>query len=147
MPESVRGQGVAVTGAARWHKAGARGRGVKVAVVDLGFSGYRRSQATGDLPGSAVKVDFCGPGGFEATSHGTAVAEIVAEMAPDAKLYLVCIKDVAGLGLAVAYARPTESRSSATPRAGSTQAVETARARLTRRKGSSPRRGPRGSSG
>ena len=26
-------------------------------------------------------------------------------MAPDAKLYLVCIKDVAGLGLAVAYAR------------------------------------------
>jgi subtilisin family serine protease len=105
VPESVRGQGVASTGAALWHKAGVRGEGVKIAVVDLGFSGYRRSQGTGDLPGSAVKVDFCGPGGFEATSHGTAVAEIVAEMAPDAKLYLVCIKDVAGLGLAVAYAR------------------------------------------
>ena len=104
VPESVRGQGVASTGAALWHKVGARGAGVKVAVVDLGFSGYRRSQGTGDLPESAVKVDFCGPGGFDATSHGTAVAEIVAEMAPEAKLYLVCIKDVAGLGLAVAYA-------------------------------------------
>jgi len=102
--ESVRGQGVASTGAALWHKVGARGAGVKIAVVDLGFSGLRRSQGTGDLPRSAVKVDFCGPGGFEATDHGTGVAEIVAEMAPDAKLYLVCVKDVAGLGLAVAYA-------------------------------------------
>ena len=102
--ESVRGQGVASTGAALWHKVGARGAGVKIAVVDLGFSGYRRSQGTGDLPESAVKVDFCRHGGFDATSHGTGVAEIVAEMAPDAKLYLVCIKDVAGLGLAVAYA-------------------------------------------
>lgn len=104
VPESVRGQGVAATGASRWHKAGARGQGVKIAVVDLGFGEYRRSQGTGDLPQSAVKVDYCGPGGFEATRHGTAVAEIVAEMAPDAKLYLVCIKDVAGLGLAVEYA-------------------------------------------
>ncbi len=105
VPESVRGQGVVATGAAKWHKAGAGGYGVKVAVVDVGFNGYRRSQGTGDLPASAVKVDFCGPGGFEAASHGTGVAEIVAEMAPDAKLYLVCIRDVAGLGLALAYAQ------------------------------------------
>src|SRR6187551_434741 len=105
VPESVRGQGVAASGANLWHKVGARGRGVKIAVVDLGFGGYRRSQGTGDLPRSAVKVDFCGLDGFDATSHGTGVAEIVAEMAPDAKLYLVCIKDVAGLGLAVGYAR------------------------------------------
>ncbi len=105
VPESVRGQGVAATGAARWHKAGARGYGVKVAVVDLGFSEYRRSQGTGDLPESVVKVDYCGPGGFEATGHGTAVAEIVAEMAPDAKLYLVCIRDVVGLGLTLDYAQ------------------------------------------
>ncbi|MEK6275732.1 MAG: S8 family serine peptidase [Actinomycetota bacterium] len=103
--DSVRGQGVASTGAALWHKAGARGEGVKLAIVDLGFNGYRQSQGTGDLPGSAVKVDLCGSGGFEATSHGTAVAEIVAEMAPGAKLYLVCIKNLAGLGQAVAYAQ------------------------------------------
>ncbi len=105
VPESVHGQGVSSTGAALWHKAGARGGGVKVAIVDLGFSGFQRSQETGDLPESAVKVNLCGPGGFEATDHGTAVAEVVAEMAPDTKLYLVCIKDVAGLGMAVAYAQ------------------------------------------
>ena len=82
VPDAVRGQGVASTGAALWHKAGVRGDGVKIAVVDVGFAGYRRSQGTGDLPESAVKVDFCGPGGFDATDHGTAVAEIVNEMAP-----------------------------------------------------------------
>lgn len=103
--DSLRGQGVASTGAALWHKAGARGEGVKVAIVDLGFDGYRQSQGTGDLPETVVRVDFCRPGGFEAESHGTAVAEIVSEMAPGAKLYLVCIDDAAGLGRAVAYAQ------------------------------------------
>ena len=90
---------------AAWHRSGAHGEGVKVAVVDLGFDGYARSQANGDLPSGAVKVNFCGSGGFEATSHGTAVAEIVAEVAPAADLYLVCVRDTAGLGLAVSYAR------------------------------------------
>jgi subtilisin family serine protease len=105
VPESVRGQGVLSTGATAWHRSGVHGEGVKIAVVDLGFEGYARSQANGDLPSSAVKVNFCGSGGFEATSHGTAVAEIVAEVAPAADLYLVCIRDMAGLGLAVGYAR------------------------------------------
>jgi subtilisin family serine protease len=105
IPEEVHGQGVLTTGAAAWHRAGALGAGVKVAVVDIGFDGYRKSQANGDLPRSAVKVDLCPDGGFTATNHGTAVAEIVAEMAPSAKLYLVCAQSVPALGLAVAYAR------------------------------------------
>ena len=105
VPESVRGQGVAAVGAPAWHRAGVHGEGVRVAVVDLGFEGYARSQASGDLPASAVKVNFCGAGGFEGTNHGTAVAEIVAEVAPAADIYLVCIRDVAGLGLALSYAR------------------------------------------
>jgi subtilisin family serine protease len=103
--EAVRGEGVAATGAASWHRAGATGEGVKIAVVDLGFDGYRQSQASGDLPASVVKADFCPAGGFAATSHGTAVAEIVAEMAPGAKLYLVCAQSVVALGLAADYAR------------------------------------------
>ena len=103
--EAVRGQGVQSIGATAWHRSGAHGEGVKIAVVDLGFEGYSRSQASGDLPESVVRVNFCGSGGFEATSHGTAVAEIVSEIAPAADLYLVCVRDVAGLGLAVAYAQ------------------------------------------
>lgn len=105
VPEAVRGQGVATTGAAAWHRAGGKGEGVKIAVLDLGFEGYRHSQSSGDLPTSLVKVDFCPSGGFQATSHGTAVAEIVAEMAPAAKLYLICAQSVAALGQAVQYAR------------------------------------------
>ena len=103
--ESVRGQGVVGTGATAWHRSGVHGEGVKIAVIDLGFEGYARSRANGDLPSNTVKVNFCGSGGFEATSHGTAVAEIVAEVAPAADIYLVCVRDVAGLGLAVGYAR------------------------------------------
>jgi subtilisin family serine protease len=105
VPEAVRGQGVVTTGAAAWHKAGGDGFGVKVAVLDLGFDGYRQSQASGDLPASLVKVDLCPADGFTATSHGTAVAEIVAEMAPGAKLYLICAQSVPALAKAVVYAR------------------------------------------
>jgi subtilisin family serine protease len=103
--EAVPGQGVSSTGAEAWHRAGAFGSGVKIAVVDLGFEGYRRAQENGDLPPSVIRADFCPPDGFSATSHGTAVAEIVAEMAPEATLYLVCVQSIAGLGQAVEYAR------------------------------------------
>lgn len=105
VPDAVPGQGVTTTGAAAWHRAGVHGEGVKVAIVDLGFLDYRRSQTNGDLPPKVVKVDFCGTGGFESTSHGTAVAEIVSEIAPAADLYLVCVRDAASLGRAVDYAR------------------------------------------
>ena len=103
--DAVHGEGVWATGAAPWHRAGVHGEGVKIAVVDLGFENYRRSQTTGDLPTHLTKVDFCGSGGFESTDHGTAVAEIVSEIAPAADLSLVCVRDAAGLGQAVNYAQ------------------------------------------
>ena len=105
--ESVRGEGIAATGARNWHRAGLRGAGVRVAVIDLGFRGWRDSRRNGDLPQSTVAVDYC-PGGFDgpmATNHGTAVAEIVAEMAPAARLYLICVSSVAALGRAKDYAK------------------------------------------
>src|SRR5207302_1434664 len=105
VPEAVGGQGVVATGADAWHRAGGLGYGVKIGVLDVGFDGYRAGQSNGDLPSSLVKADFCPAGGFQATAHGTAVAEIVAEMAPAAKLYLMCAQDEAGLGQAVQYAR------------------------------------------
>jgi subtilisin family serine protease len=105
--EAVRGEGVATTGAAAWHRSGLRGGGVRVAVIDFGFGGWADSRRNGDLPASAVPVNFC-PGSFDgqrAVTHGTAVAEIVAEMAPAARLYLICISSVAGLGRAKDYAK------------------------------------------
>jgi hypothetical protein len=105
--EAVRGEGIATTGAAAWHRSGLRGAGARVAVIDFGFGGWRDSIRNGDLPASTRPVDFC-PGSFDgqlAITHGTAVAEIVAEMAPAARLYLICVSTVAGLGRAKEYAK------------------------------------------
>lgn len=107
VPEAVRGEGVATTGALAWHRSGLRGAGAKVAIIDLGFRGWRDSRRNGDLPASTVAVDFCSGGldGPIAVNHGTAVAEIVAEMAPAARIYLICAQTVAALGQAKDYAR------------------------------------------
>jgi subtilisin family serine protease len=105
--EAVRGEGIGASGAASWHRSGLRGAGAKIAVVDLGFRGWRDSRRNGDLPASTVAVDFCQGrlDGAMAVNHGTAVAEIVAEMAPAARVYLICVQTVAALGQAKNYAR------------------------------------------
>ena len=105
--ESVRGEGIAATGARTWHRSGLYGAGVKVAVVDLGFRDWRDSKRNEELPHSTVAVDYCSGNldGPLSMTHGTAVAEIVAEMAPAARLYLICVSSVAALGRAKDYAR------------------------------------------
>jgi subtilisin family serine protease len=106
--EAVHGQGVVATGASAWHGASLRGKGARVAVIDLGFGGFRESRRNGDLPSSLHTRDFCPSGAFDgpsAVSHGTAVAEVVAEMAPEAQLYLICVQSIAQLGQAKDFAR------------------------------------------
>lgn len=106
--DSIGGQGVAATAAAGWHAAGYTGRGVKVAVIDGGFGGLAKRQAEGELPRSVKRADFCSSGAFDgpiAVEHGTAVAEIVHEMAPRAELHLICADTLVGLARAAAYAR------------------------------------------
>ncbi len=105
VPVAVSGEGVGATNAAAWHGAGATGVGVKVGVVDLGFSGYAARQASGDLPAALIAHDLCGGGlATNGSDHGTAVAEIVHEMAPGAQLYLICINNDVALGQALDYA-------------------------------------------
>ena len=106
--DSIGGQGVVVTAANAWHAAGYTGRGVKVAVIDGGFGGLARRQAEGELPRSIKRLDLCSSGGYDgpmAVEHGTAVAEIVHEMAPGAQLHLICVDTLVGLAKAAAYAR------------------------------------------
>ncbi|MDD2912739.1 MAG: CARDB domain-containing protein, partial [Candidatus Bipolaricaulis anaerobius] len=100
---AVPSQGASLVGASAFHSAGIRGSGVKVAVIDLGFSGLATSQAQGDLPYSVVTRDFTGTGIETGISHGTAVAEIVYDIAPDAQLYLVKIGNEVDLDNAVTY--------------------------------------------
>ena len=88
-------EGVAATGASSWQAAGYSGSGVKIGIIDLGFYGYQ-SLLGSALPASVTTDDRCG-GNLSAspadggTEHGTAVAELVHQMAPDAQLYLICV--------------------------------------------------------
>jgi len=102
---AVSGEEVAATLTAAWHEQGFTGRGVKVAVIDGGFEGLTERQAEGEMPANVVSQDFCGGGFATATEHGTAVAEIVHEMAPDAQLYLICVDTEVDLAAAEAFAK------------------------------------------
>ena len=99
---AVSGEEVVASLTTAWHAKGFTGKGVKVAVIDGGFQGLER-QAEGEMPANVVSQDFCG-NRATATDHGTAVAEIVHEMAPDAQLYLVCVDTEVDLAAAEAYA-------------------------------------------
>ncbi|MFN2467700.1 MAG: S8 family serine peptidase [Gaiellaceae bacterium] len=104
-PAAVPGEEVVASNAVTLHQQGVTGAGVKVAVIDGGFSGLAQRQASGDLPATVARADFC-RGNFDAASeHGVAVAEIVYEMAPGAQLLLICIGTEVELAQAAAYAR------------------------------------------
>ena len=86
-------QGAAVTLATAWHAAGFTGQGIKVGIIDPeGFAGYQDLLGS-ELPpadhvfipswANAATLNAVGEG------HGTACAEVVHDMAPDASLYLV----------------------------------------------------------
>jgi subtilisin family serine protease len=103
--QSIGGEEIGASLAAAWHAKGFTGKGVKVAVIDGGFDGLAQRQAEGELPTNVVTADYCEGHFGDATEHGTAVAEIVHEMAPDAQLYLVCIGTEIDLARAEAYAK------------------------------------------
>jgi subtilisin family serine protease len=102
--DTIAGESVAASLATAWHAKGFTGKGVKVAVIDGGFAGLAERQAEGELPTNVVTGDYCGGHLSDASRHGTAVAEIVHEMAPDAQLYLLCVDTEVDLAVAAQYA-------------------------------------------
>lgn len=97
---SVVGQGVAITGAGDMHALGNNGAGIKVGVIDLGFSSYTTAQSSGDLPDPLTIVDYTGTG-TGGGNHGTNVAEIVYDMAPGVDLYLAKVDTTPQMAAAV----------------------------------------------
>jgi hypothetical protein len=95
-------EGLDVIGAPAWHSAGRKGAGVKVAILDVGFSGYSSLMGTElpNIPASHVQ-SFSGDISGNGEVHGTGVAEIVHDVAPDAELYLVNFSDEVELENAV----------------------------------------------
>lgn len=110
-------QGVIASGAQNWtdNSIGNGGVGVKIAVVDAGFGSLANEISAGHLPASKVvytkttnptdptNQNHCGSSGGDSvsdTDHGTAVAEIVHQMAPQATIYLYCVVDNVGFSQA-----------------------------------------------
>jgi hypothetical protein len=100
IPVDVESEGVDLTGADTYHQAGYTGSGAKVAVFDVGFIGLSNAILNNELPSNVVKVDCTvqpcnsnNPSIENTSKHGTAVAEIVYDMAPGATLYLIKVTD------------------------------------------------------
>ena len=102
--QAVEGEEIAGSAADVFQDALWSGTGVKVAIIDAGFQGLAARQANGDVPMGVVTQDMCN-GGFGAEAHGTAVAEIVHEVAPGAQLHLICIDSEVTLGQAKDYVK------------------------------------------
>jgi Subtilase family/Ig domain of plant-specific actin-binding protein len=99
----VVGEGVAALGANVWHSAQTRGTGVEIAIVDVGFAGWQ-ALAEDELPETRVTTaNFCEDVPFDGDDHGSAVAEIVHELAPGANLHLICVDTLVSLGKAKDY--------------------------------------------
>ncbi len=82
-------QGVQVTGADKWQTKGITGKGIKVGILDFGFAGYQDLLGK-ELPAKVTAQAFGSANDItgEGEVHGTACAEIVHGMAPDAELFL-----------------------------------------------------------
>ena len=107
---NVTSQAVALHLADSWQDAGYQGQGIKVGVIDVGFTGYSGLRGI-ELPSTVVARCYTDVGVYTAnladceaseplpdfnqcergdsgSVHGTAVAEAVIDIAPDATLYI-----------------------------------------------------------
>jgi subtilisin family serine protease len=88
----INSEGKDVIGATSWHNSGLTGKGVKLGVIDLGFSGYS-SLLGSELPSDTQAFYTGSTSDFYSTEHGTACAEIAYDIAPDAEFCLINVAD------------------------------------------------------
>jgi hypothetical protein len=89
----ITSEGVQATGADLWQNLNPyrqKGGGVNVCILDVGFDGYQ-SLLGSELPANVTVKSFRSDGDITGGGevHGTACAEIVHDMAPNANLWLV----------------------------------------------------------
>jgi hypothetical protein len=84
---ATRAQALERLGVQAWHAAGQRGQGLKVAVLDSGFCGYRAHLGKA-LPERVTVQSFRRDGNLEArdSQHGILCGETVHALAPEAEL-------------------------------------------------------------
>ena len=97
----VSSEGVQLTNATAMHLAGISGQGVRVAVIDLGFAGMTAAE----VPVAATApISFRADQSITASSHGTAVAQVLADMAPACQMTLIAVDTELSCENAVDYA-------------------------------------------
>ena len=91
---TVVSEGSQAHGAPVWHAAGVRGQGVKIGIIDAGFTGFTSLMGT-ELPASVEARCYTGIGVFTSRlsdcvggRHGTAVTEAAFDIAPEATYYI-----------------------------------------------------------
>ncbi|HZT80290.1 MAG TPA: S8 family serine peptidase [Gemmataceae bacterium] len=86
-PALHRAKHLARLGADRWHAAGFRGKGIKVAILDSGFRGYKEHLGKA-LPARVLARSFRSDGNLEArdSQHGILCGEVLHALAPEADL-------------------------------------------------------------
>ena len=94
-------EGVGLSRARAWHAAGFLGQGIRVAVIDMDFEGYDDALLAGELNNVIHIFDYTGWGMETGCVHGTACAQIVHDMAPQAELLLMKINSGVQLSQAV----------------------------------------------
>ena len=92
--------GILMTKANLLHSKGVRGAGVKIGIIDFGFTGYKALQAKGLVPAPKAVKAFGKDQGWDRVDkgvvHGAACVEIIHAMAPDAEIYIASIGDGQG---------------------------------------------------
>ena len=105
------GPGPALHGATTWHQGGFTGAGVKVGILDGGFDGFA-ARLGSELPASVQALCFTDLGVSSPSlsdcvtlgeTHGTAVAESIVDMAPNAELFVSNAVSPADLAAAIAW--------------------------------------------
>jgi subtilisin family serine protease len=92
-PTATTSEGLGLLGVPAWHAAGHTGEGVTVAILDVGFNGLDDVLAD-DLPADLVTIAFDSDEILDRlTDHGTQMAEIIHDVAPDADLVAVTFAD------------------------------------------------------
>jgi hypothetical protein len=90
---SITSEGTGIIGATNANNRGLKGTGIKVGVIDIGFQEYTSLLGT-ELPASVTTKVMGTYTDFTSNIHGTACAEIVHDVAPEATLFLVNVDDI-----------------------------------------------------
>jgi len=100
---TIMSEGVDVINADKVHEVGIRGEDVKIAIIDTGFKAYKSNP---EIPAENIEVNksFRADGKIDISEHGTACAEVVLDVAPNAKLYLFAAETGVEFVNAVDYA-------------------------------------------